>query len=386
MRALLVVPLLAGCMKQNPDFCPAHPDDPRCNGNGSGSDSGVDDSPDAPTIDAPPLNLGNGNYAVLVPNPPTNSLTLPITIDTSGDVNPCSTTNYWVSQMQAPACFVVAKNITINAGVTVEVEGTRPLVLIATDTLRIAGTLDVSSQVGGKTGPAANDAACVAGTLPATSSSGGGGGAGGSFKTAGGNGGRGNNNGTNGGIAAAAAAAPTVLRSGCPGQTGGTGGNGGPGGAGGGAVYVLAGMTIDLSGGTINASGAGGSLAGNRGGGGGGGSGGMIVLSAAGVTTDGTTRVVANGGGGSSGANGSALGGDPNPATPGTPASGGAASGGCANQNGGGTGFAGTNDAAVGGSVLADTCGGGGGGGGAGWFQSSAAVGAGMFSPQPVIQ
>jgi len=380
---LLTVPLLAaGCEKNDPLFCQKNPGAADCPLDGSVGHNDGDLDGD-PSIDAR-LSFGTGNYEVKLLGVPTTALlTLGGTPISTANGMPCSDAQLWVSSAQPAACFVVATNITVSS--LLEVSGPRPLVLVATDTLIVSDMIDAASHVGGNVGPASPDSSCDNGTAPQTSTNGGGGGAGGSFVTAGGNGGNGNNNGTNGGVAGAVASTPPILRAGCRGQIGGTGGTGGPAGEGGGVVYLLAGTKIDLRAGKINVSGAGGSLAGNRGGGGGGGSGGMMVVTAPMILSDSGTRLVANGGGGSSGANGSAIGGDPNPANPTTAATGGSASGGCGSENGGGTGFAGASMATNGGSVTGSTCGGGGGGGGAGYIQTSVMLSAGLFSPTPTV-
>lgn len=295
----------------------------------------------------------------------------------------------WLNNGQPPACFVVGKNIRVP---TLAVEGTRPLVLLATDTITIAGLLDVASHSPppGKTGPGANDTACNPGSGPGNDPLAAGGGAGATFVTAGGNGGKGNNAMSVGGTAAMpSTTAPRHLRGGCRGQYGGAGGggvNGGISGEGGGAVYVGAANVIDVRTGAINASGGGGYSGNARGGGGGGGSGGMIVLFAPSIMTSSATRIVANGGGGGAGWNSTHAGEDPNVQNATTPAIGGQATAACANQNGGGFGAALNSAATPGGSVTTEVCAGGGGGGGAGFIQTSVALGSGVFSPAPVIQ
>ena len=385
MRRVLLLLLVAACEKNDPLFCQQNPGASGCpmaDGNNTVTDAMVDGDPG---IDAR-LTYGTGEYAVKLSAMPTSPLTLGAAINTTSNTNPCSSTTDWVSTNQPSACFVVATDITVSAAL--QVTGSRPLVLVATGTVKIGALVDVASHiVGDKSGPAANDSGCGTGTAPVTDTSGGGGGAGGSFMTSGGAGGKGDTNLTAGGVAAAAlTTAPTKLRGGCPGQQGAAGGTGGGGGNGGGAIYVLGGTSIDLRAGIINASGSGGLAASTKGGGGGGGSGGMIVLSAPTISTDSATRLVANGGGGSSGAQGSSVGGEPGTSAPNTAAPGGSPNGGCGNENGGGSGFAGTNQAVSGSSVTADQCGGGGGGGGAGYITTNVALGSGVFSPAPVVQ
>jgi hypothetical protein len=381
MRALLFTTIvLVGCTKQNPDFCPAHPDDPRCGGMTDGGGSADADN----GIDAD-LTWGTGDFAVLLPTAGPATLTLN-SFSTSGG-NPCIGSQAWVNNQQPDACFVVAANVTIQDAT---ITGSRPLVIVATDTLTITGKLDIASHntsgvLTNGPGVANPPTGACGGTVPEGDSDGGGGGAGGSFQTKGGNGGTGYDATTvpNGGVAAAIMPTPTLLRAGCSGQTGAAGGTGGGGGGGGGAMYLLAGNKIDLSAAVINASGAGGAPGTSRGGGGGGGSGGMVVMyvdSTAGtITTTAATKIVANGGGGGGGG---AQGADPDVTMATSAALGAGSSGGCSTNGGGNGGFL-TTPGGNGGPGCNSGGGtmGGGGGGGVGYVQSNLAVGQGSYSP-----
>ena len=294
---------------------------------------------------------------------------LPVTLD--GAVNTDGAMCATVSNTLA--CVIAGTTVTIPLGATVTVTGTKPLVLLATQTLTIDGTLDVASKiVGDQVGAAANDAGCNAGTAPGAL----GGGAGGSFGAAGGNGGN-----PNGGTAGAAAP-PSALRGGCRGQDGseqvadtrGIGGNGG------GVVYLIAETAIAIGAtGVVNASGAGGSNGvSDLAGGGGGGSGGLIGLDSPSVTNAGL--VFANGGGGGEGSGNSnpgRAGSDPVNASP---ASGG--SGLSGNGGDGGNGGAGATGIGGPGIQASDGGGGGGGVGAIRVFRGSAAIG-GQASPPP---
>lgn len=381
MRALLFTSIvLVGCMKQNPDFCPAHPDDPRCGGGGDGGNGADADS--GSTIDAR-LSFGSGAYAILLTAGAMGTVTFTgAPLDTDATML-CLPTQVWVNTNQPDACFVVAANITVGSTSLLQVTGSRPLVLLASDKITIAGTLDVASHLGAATGgPGTPDPACTAGTAPGTDSSGGGGGAGGTFIGKGGNGGGGNGANNGGAAANAPITSPMYLRAGCSGQNGAAGGGGGEGGHGGGAVYLIAGNEINLSGGRVNASGAAGSTGSTRGGGGGGGSGGMIVLAATTITTDDNTIMIANGGGGAGGANTGSAGSDPVLSTPLVGGLGGTTGGGCGTNTGGG----GQASNAVGpGGPGPSNCGGGGGGGGIGLIQSSAIPAKGTYSPMPML-
>jgi hypothetical protein len=205
----------------------------------------------------------------------------------------------------AATCVLSAQTIEVPAAVTVT--GSRPLVLFASQTIHVAGTLDVSSRHGATPGAGANSSRCNSpATLPTASNLGAGGGAGGSFGDVGGDGGAGNANLGGGqpamlGGTAALAATTVALRGGCPGQQGadGTGVNdGGVRGDGGGATYLFAAGSIAIDG-AVFASGAGGQGGLDYGGGGGGGSGGLIGLESPTIAVTGT--VAANGGAGGGG-------------------------------------------------------------------------------------
>lgn len=242
-------------------------------------------------------------------------------------------------------CVVAAASVNVQ---TLSATGSRPLVILATQSLVVSGTLDVASHRGGTIGPGANAAACVAGQAATNKQ----GGPGGSFGGRGGAGG-------GGPLAGATATSVTTIRGGCAGLQG-SGGTQGVGGNGGGAVYLIAGTSISISG-AINASGAGGGGAIDTAGGGGGGSGGMIGLDAPTITISPGAQIFANGGGGGEGAgnsNSGNPGADPTSAL--VPAAGGANGAGAGD---GGNGAAGTLLDGSPGETSAES---GGGGGGAG--------------------
>jgi hypothetical protein len=273
-------------------------------------------------------------------------------------------------------CVLAAGTITI--GSQLSAVGTRPLVLVAADSIDVIGTLDVASHRAPmeSIGAGADPIGCSAGTLPATSSGTSGGGAGGSFIGKGGNGGNGGGaSGGTGGARGNAVSLGTVLRGGCPGQDGAGTGKGARG-HGGGAVYMIAGRAITVHGG-INAGGEGGAGGiGSNNGGGGGGAGGLIGFDAPTTIFMATGVVIANGGGGgegggSSGANG-APGFDSDSNT--------AVSGGSGGSSAGGDGGDGSAGAVGGPGVIgqdgsaANGGGGGGGGGGAGIIKGPPAL------------
>lgn len=271
-----------------------------------------------------------------------------------------------LSQPNGPAAMLVSvRDFSLDAGATLTVTGSRPLVIAVSGTATIAGTIDASASLsiagpggtsgdctgaGGNTGNSSNTTAAAFG------------GGGGALQ---GMGGRGGNV---GGMGGTSIGAPAVIRGGCAGGLGGAGtATQAPRGAGGGAVQITARTSITVDG-VIHVGGGGG--AGGRvgyGGGGGGGSGGFIGLDAPIVIVTGT--LAANGGGGGGGASdvGNAdNGGDGRTSsTPATAGAGAATSniGACAS---GGIGAAGTT---LGGQNAGNSlCGGGGGGGAAGFI------------------
>ncbi|HEY0987122.1 MAG TPA: hypothetical protein VGD80_08725 [Kofleriaceae bacterium] len=261
-------------------------------------DVAIDAAIDAPP-DAPPC-FGSGFLTICLQNAPSGPLPIsnPRTVDTSNlSASMCEPLT-----SGGDFCVLAGTDITISA--KLRGIGVRPLVLVASGsiTTTAAGLIDVGSHrilPAGTTesGAGADPAAfCTAGTLPGTTA----GGAGGSFLGVGGNGGSGGNGGA-GGIAAPRVTTVTALRGGCAGQNGqGGAGEFGLAGRGGGAVYLIAGVRIDIQGG-INAAGegGGGGIA-NSGGAGGGGSGGMIGFDAPSITA--TSLLLASGGGGGGGA------------------------------------------------------------------------------------
>jgi hypothetical protein len=199
-------------------------------------------------------------------------------------------------------CVLAGTDITVNT--KLRATGSRPLILIASGSITTTapyGLIDVGShrvraQGTPETGAGADSPSCDPGFLPQDD----GGGAGGSFSGMGGIGGRGN--GGNSGTPGNAVVDSELLRGGCAGQDGrALGGAGGLGGHGGGAVYLIAGVRIDVRGG-INAAGESGSRGiANGAGGGGGGSGGMIGFDAPSIACNSLLLASGGGGGGGSG-------------------------------------------------------------------------------------
>src|SRR5438046_2495943 len=173
--------------------------------------------------------------------------------------------------------------------------GYPPLPRVTGDDVGGADDYPATPELGGAGADAVGG--CAAGTPAGTRA----GGAGGSFTGKGGNGGIAPGGG-NGGQSVNGNATVTTLRGGCSGQDG--NGNGkGTGGHGGGAVYLIAGNRIDITGPGINAAGEGGApgdgVMNVSSGAGGGGSGGMIGFDAQTMTC--SSLILANGGGGGEG-------------------------------------------------------------------------------------
>jgi hypothetical protein len=332
---------------------------------GCGFHSGVaadagEDGTDTPMLDA--SLCFDGFTRVCLPALPTMPLVVgsDTTIDTAAG---CEATTMGTAD---GVCVVAATMIEVRSGATLRATGLRPLVLLATSSIVVAGTLDAASHRGGTTGPGANPAACRIGTAPTLANGSGGGGHGGTFATIGGDGGDSVGRGAKG-VASTTVDVPVSLRGGCPGVAG-AGPNPGAPGAGGGAVELNAG-SIMVSG-SIHASGAGGQAGTlNDSGGGGGGSGGMIVFDTATLAVTGTVMVQGGGGGGGSGGGGAGTpGADPTQAGVG-------AAPGDGYHDGGGTGGKGGTGAIAGDAGDAEAgalIGGGGGGGGAGVKRSGA--------------
>jgi hypothetical protein len=296
VRAICLTATLLGCSFPHSEVVDNAVED--------GSIEDIDGPPADARVDTPPnaTCYGSGLFVECYPPnvPPTNGDAPVGQIDTS-DSTKCTRV---VQQTNGPElCLRTAKSITISG--YVRFKGSRPVVLLATDTITVTstGTLDVSSfradvAAGGNTGTCNNVGNGNADTSP-SAVAGAGGGGGGGFGTPGGTGGSSDASGG----AAGGTTALTLIRGGCRGGRGGTSssGAGGEGGNGGGAVYLIAGGSITVAG-TIKANGSGGSGGPNKAGGGGGGSGGLIAFDTPVLMVTGT--VYANGGGGGEGGGG----------------------------------------------------------------------------------
>jgi hypothetical protein len=327
VRSLGLVALVAGCGFQS-TLAPNGTAD----ANGRGSDaSAIDPGPDTgPAIDAgvdaaPPPDAATcfGNIVrICLSSVPTAPLTLPgasSSFDTTRNAN-C---HGIARQTDGPElCVLVGTTITVNGPLVAT--GARPLVLLASDSITVTSSIDVSSKRPPSTpGAGANTGTCVTAGPGQADDGGGGGGGGGGFGTTGGRGGIGDQNDTSaagvavGGTPGGRLTSFPPLRGGCPGNKGGDrdgGHRGGGGGSGGGSITLIAGDKITIAG-DVFASGAGGSAttggSGAERGGGGGGAGGMIVLDA--LTIELSGRIAANGGAGGGGGgrnNGGTSGGD----------------------------------------------------------------------------
>ena len=342
-------------------------------------DAAIDARPDAPP-DAL-FCYGTGVVKICLATPPTASFTtvVPTTINTT-NASQCAS----VVSGGEGYCVIAATTITVGGVLTAT--GSKPLVLLASQSIMTTATIDVASHRGASEtiGAGADSPQCDAGTPP--SSNGGGGGAGGSFTGSGGPGGATFIGGSTGGAAGAAVAEVTALRGGCPGQDG-EGVNKGVRGHGGGAVFLIAGTSITIGGAILAAGEGGAGGVASISGGGGGGSGGMIGFDA--PTINVSRLLLASGGGGGEGSNQNTLSGDPG-ADPTTrnPAAGGSRLG-FAGGDGGigstptaaGAGGGGTAGTASNGSFGA----GGGGGGGAGIITAPQAATATFADTSPTV-
>src|SRR5688572_27779348 len=111
------------------------------------------------------------------------SIDADLTLNTNTD---CSVVHY--VPPQPSLCVIYASDVAINAKLFAT--GSRPLVIAATNTITITGSVDVSSYRSKSAGAAANDATCMTWSRSGIEY---GGGAGGSFIGAGGAGGEGYN-------------------------------------------------------------------------------------------------------------------------------------------------------------------------------------------------
>lgn len=272
------------------------------------------------------------------------------------------------------ACVIAADRIDVSF--LLRATGTRPLVLFATDTITASAQIDVSSDRTATSGAGARmDCAAPNG---ATAMNEGAGGAGGTYQYVGGSGGA---TSMVAGTAPSPVLALTSLGGGCAGGQGGGTGAKTPAGAGGGAIYLIAGSSIevDRSGG-IDASGAGGDGGAARHGGGGGGSGGLVGLDAPSIVVE--ANIIAKGGAGGGGGD-LAMGMPGSEAVLASPTR--AVSGGMGGGTGG-SGGDGSNGTVGGGPGGAPMYGGGGGGGAAGYvLVYGKRVGAGILNPMPTM-
>ena len=257
------------------------------------------------------LTIGSGQTVSIDTSYTSSSLPLPGGVGLFNDVDSKYT-------------ILTVEDLTVESGGTLEAHGTRPLVIAASGSVVIAGTVVLSA--GGKT-PGAGGG--IGGGRASAGSGCGGGGAGefklfdvdtgGAGASFGGKGGKGGN----GPVALDplqcyyAVSCLQFCVSDCitpliggSGGGGGSAGVGGEGGGGGGALQISAAVKVQVTGVIVASGGAGGGGSGAGGSGGGGGSGGAILLEGLTVEFSGNGTAAANGGGGGGG--GAAfIGGDP---------------------------------------------------------------------------
>lgn len=282
-------------------------------------------------------------------------------------------------------CVYIVHNLEVDAGGTINVSGARPLVIVASGDIEIAGTIDVSAREGepGPGGGAGGFGDALNGEGVANGTGGvhidpfdDGGGGGGGLCGSGGAGGL-------GGTAAGGAGGSAVITELTPliGGSGGGRGRGtvlssgslaGYGGAGGGALQLSARGTLRISGALLAGGGGGGAgrvgtmSSINWGSGGGAGSGGAVLIEAVSVEVTASARiVVAAGGGGGGAANGRSASNGADGAAAATPSVGGAGGGGTLDTMGG-DGALSMLDGVDGDGSASPTANGAGGGGGAG--------------------
>ncbi|MDX6587312.1 MAG: hypothetical protein QOI31_1785 [Solirubrobacterales bacterium] len=195
-------------------------------------------------------------------------------------------------------CVVVYQDVFIASGASLSVTGSRPLALLATETITLAGLIDAAAG-GTASGPGTSLPATVGQDASGDSrpGSGGGGHAGGGAAGGGAD--------TPGGAGGAAAGSETAVPL-IPGGRGGPNGTAAGGGGGGGLqLSACESLTITADA-RINASGGGG-MGGAPGasafGGAGGGAGGSILVEAPVITLSAGALVIAKGGGGGAGGN-----------------------------------------------------------------------------------
>ncbi len=380
---------------------------------------GQDAAPDL-TNGAPPIDLGDGADADLATPPPatlqpshvaphyltdgTCDLTVASTIDTANrrvDGNAVPAGCMFVMDQESGGLDVAVLAVkSFSSPGTVSVTGNRGLVIVATTTINIAGTLDGSAKLG-LAGPGGDPQGTGTGAgnhgLHANPYSDAGGG-GGSYGSAGGTGGIGSYMGTTVNPAAASSTyGMATLASAAPGGSGGgygsseacNSGHGGDGGGGGGSLQLSAGTSITISG-AVNVGGGGGGggcqpSAIDEGSGGGGGSGGAIFIESPVVMISGGLWANGGSGGGGASGTGTATGSGGNGGN-GAMSQTGATIGTSGGTNGGAGGLGGTMSAAVKGG---DSANGGGGGGGAGRIvvrsRAAAALNVSLVSPAAAI-
>jgi hypothetical protein len=288
-------------------------------------------------------------------------------------------------------CVFAGAGFSLTMGKKITAHGGKPLVLLSTQRMDLAGDVDVSSNHNGlqRKGPGANPTAAGACTFLVIASMNAGA-AGGTFGNPGGLGSDAvPTSGVQGRPGSPISGFPMTLRGGCPGGDSAVvdAAGAGHGGDGGGAIAIL-GAPIQING-NINASGSGGhgALGGpgataQGGGGGGGGSGGMIVLDSPMKLSLGMkARIWANGGGGAQGG-APLLGGTDGNESAG-PAMAAAATMSSTIGGNGGAGSFGSSGGANGVGDAMDKGGGGGGGGGAGVIHAPGVSEPMVVSPPP---
>ena len=316
IRAALIAAVLAsGCYSPGVNRCLYHctadrgcPDNLTCNTDNwcaRAEDDTCDNAVDAAIDVAPDSSCGWDTSNIDVCANAFVDVILPWTIGSATVINtdaetvtpplPAGITMKRLQQIGGGEALVIAVG-ALDVNAALDVHGAIPLIIFASETAVITSDIIVAPTV--RSAGATCDGHVGA---AATGTKGGGGGGGGSFGgpgASGGDGGKTSGAAPQGGAAGAAlTVALTPLTGGCPGGDGGSN-TANKGGRAGGGIQISARTRIRITGGTVQANGAGGSAASaSNSGGGGGGAGGGILLESPEIKLM-LSRLCANGGGG----------------------------------------------------------------------------------------
>jgi len=138
------------------------------------ADDAPRDTPDGsggPGSDGAVGQLCLGTFVKVCVATPTTALTLSAQTINTANAPQCVP---YTATPSVDACVIAGSTITIPSANKVSVTGAKRLILIASDTILINGTLDAASHHGGPNGPAGNSGPCsTLFTSPTTSTEGG---------------------------------------------------------------------------------------------------------------------------------------------------------------------------------------------------------------------